>query len=318
MRIVFFGEALVEINHSTKFSTYGGDIPNIALYLARLGQSRSISVSYATAVGTDKLSLSLLARWQQEKIDTSLVRYFSTKFPDLCYIETDREGMCYRHFWNKDNAARYYFASSTLSPNTSPLEIALHKYHYHAIYISAVSFGLLTEDAKATLLVLLEKFKRKGGKVYFDNRYRAHLWTPQQAKYWICQLLPYIDIAFIDLKDEQQIWGTDDHIIERYSRFNCCELIIKQYSSLNDFPSQCDKLNISSCSSAMSISLIQAVERNQTSVHLADNAFIAGYLAGRISGKSLEHSLKLGKSLTTRVLNHPTAVIPAAAMRDMM
>ena len=318
MRIVFFGEALVEINHSTKFSTYGGDVPNIALYLSRLGQSRSISVSYATALGTDKLSLSLLACWQQENIDTSLVRYFSTKFPNLCYIETDSEGMYFRHFWNKDNAARYYFSSGAFSSSISPLEVALHKYNYHAIYISAVSFGLLTEEAKAILLVLIEKFKRKGGKVYFDNRYRAELWTPQQAKYWICQLLPYIDIAFIDAKDEQYIWGKEDKIIERYNRVNCRELIIKQYPSLHNYQSQLDDFAVSSEHTLVSVSVIQAIQPNISTIYFTDNAFIAGYLTGRISGKSVEHSVKLGKVLSQRVLEHPTAVIPAAAMRDMM
>ncbi|EAR56619.1 Hypothetical 2-dehydro-3-deoxygluconokinase [Photobacterium sp. SKA34] len=304
MRIVFFGEALVEINNTNKYATYGGDVPNTALYLSRLGQSRAISVSYATAVGTDKLSLSLLSCWQQEGIDTSLVRYLSTKFPDLCYIETDREGHCYRHFWNKDNAARYYF-----SRESSPLEIALSNYNYHAIYISAVSFALLTDEAKATLLVLLEKYKIDGGKVYFDNRYRPHMWTPQQARYWICQLLPYIDIAFIEIKDEQRIWGTSLGIVERYSHSNCCELVIKQY---NDHPIS----DLKAHHTQMKISVIQSI--GQTTDYIADNAFIAGYLAGRSSGKSIRHALNLGKELTLKVQNHSKAVIPAAAMRDMM
>ncbi|MCG3864465.1 MULTISPECIES: PfkB family carbohydrate kinase [unclassified Photobacterium] len=304
MRIVFFGEALVEINNTTKYASYGGDVPNTALYLSRLGQSRAISVSYATAVGTDKLSLSLLASWHQEGIDTSLVRYLSTKFPDLCYIETDRGGHCYRHFWNKDNAARYYF-----SIESSPLEVALSQYNYHAIYISAVSFALLTDEAKATLLVLLEKYKIDGGKVYFDNRYRPHMWTPQQARYWICQLLPYIDIAFIEIKDEQRIWGSSLGLIERYSHSNCCELIIKQY---RDYPIS----DLKAPQTSMKISVIQSI--GQPADYIADNAFIAGYLAGRISGKSIRYALNLGKELTLKVQNHSRAVIPAAAMRDMM
>lgn len=79
MKIVFFGEALVELNHSPRYQTYGGNVVNRALYLARLGGSRAISVSYATCIGIEKISMSMLQCWQRENIDTSLVKCLATK-----------------------------------------------------------------------------------------------------------------------------------------------------------------------------------------------------------------------------------------------
>lgn len=301
MKIVFFGEALIEINQSAKYRTGGGDVANIALYVSRLGCSRSVSVSYATALGMDKYSLALFSQWQTEKIDTSLVRFFSTKFPDICYVESHPNDAIRRHFWNKDNACRYYFSSEP-----SPLEKTLH--HYDVLYLSAVSFALLKEEAKAILLGVLEKFVHQGGKVFFDNRYRTHLWNTQQARYWISQLLPLIHTAFIDVDDEYKIWRSYHGIVERYRDAGCRELLLKQYHDQ-------DIQAFETASLTMNVSCIQTAL--MPGDYLSDNAFIAGYVAERLSGKSPHAAITLGNVLARKVRNHSKAVIPIAVMRYM-
>lgn len=307
MKIVFFGEALVELNHSPRYQTYGGNVVNRALYLARLGGSRNISVSYATCIGIEKISMQMLQCWQRENIDTSLVKCLATKFPNLCFIETDNSGQYHYHYWNKDNAMRYYFSyGSTL------LNHALIESDYEAIYISGSSLAVLTDDDKALLLSLLEIHKRKGGKVYLDNSFRADLWSTKQAQYWYEKIFSYADIAFVDLNDEMKIWGSPRYLTQRYVKWGCREIVFKQSN----------RAECTVCSLVIRSDALLRVATIKLAVQygdqIADNAFVAGYLAARIDQQTISQSLLLAQKLSHRVTTCSDAIIPSDSMRDIM
>lgn len=306
MKIIFFGEALIELNSSSRYKTYGGDVFNSALYLARLGRSRNVEVSYATSVGTERLSFFMLKYWQRENIDVSLVKCFSTKFPNLCFIETDQKQKQHYHYWNKDHAMRYYF-----SEKESLLEKAINSGDYDAIYLSGVSIAALPDDAKTTLITLLELHKFKGGKIYFDNRFRRNLWSLVQARYWYKKVFPLVDIAFIDLNDEYYIWGRKQISTTRYIDWGCRELIFKQ--TQNAEQTYC-ALTLS-CQSTVDL---KKIKLTKTGDRIAENAFIAGYLAGRLTEQPIIKSLALAQELSHRVIESSSAIIPSAAMRDIM
>ncbi|WP_394167083.1 PfkB family carbohydrate kinase [Photobacterium piscicola] len=307
MKIVFFGEALVELNHSPRYQTYGGNVVNRALYLARLGGSRAISVSYATCIGIEKISMSMLQCWQRENIDTSLVKCLATKFPNLCFIETDSHGLQHYHYWNKDNAMRYYF-----SYGPALLNRALTNNDYGAIYISGSSIAALADDDKTLLLSLLEIHKRDGGKVYLDNSFRSDLWSTRQAQYWYEKLFSYADIAFVDLNDEMRIWGSSRYLTQRYIKWGCREVVFKQANG-----TECTvcSLIIRSNARLRVASIKLAVQYGDS---IVDNAFVAGYLAARINQQSISQSLLLAQKLSHRVTTCSDAIIPSDSMRDIM
>ncbi|MEC6816873.1 PfkB family carbohydrate kinase [Photobacterium toruni] len=307
MKIVFFGEALVELNHSPRHQTYGGNVVNRALYLARLGGSRAINVSYATCIGIEKTSMKMLQCWQQENIDTSLVKCLATKYPNLCFIETDNHGQCHYHYWNKDNAMRYYF-----SYGPALLHHAVTNNDYDAIYISGGSVAALTDDDKTLLLSLLDIHKKKGGKVYLDNSFRADLWSTRQAQYWYGKIFPYVDIAFIDLNDEMRIWGSSRYLTQRYIQWGCREVVFKQ---ANNAECTVCSLVIRSDTLLRVASIKLAVKDGD---QIVDNAFVAGYLAARINRQTISQSLLLAQTLSHRVTTCSDAIIPSDSMRDIM
>ncbi|MCP4956165.1 PfkB family carbohydrate kinase [Photobacterium aquimaris] len=307
MKIVFLGEALVELNHSPRHQTYGGNVVNRALYLARLGGSRAIDVSYATCIGIEKISMKMMQCWQQENIDTSLVKCLATKYPNLCFIETDSHGQRHYHYWNKDNAMRYYF-----SHGPALLNHALMNHDYGAIYISGSSIAALTDDDKTLLLSLLDIHKQKGGKVYIDNNFRNDLWSTRQAQYWYGKIFPYVDIAFIDLNDEMRIWGSSRYLTQRYIKWGCREVVFKQTK----------KKGCTVCSLVISSNSLLRVASIKLAVKhgddIADNAFVAGYLAERMNKHTIAQSLLLAQKLSHRVTTCSDAIIPSDSMRDIM
>ena len=305
MNVAFFGECIIELSGQPLQRTFGGDTLNTALYLARLGQSRNLHVSYATGLGMDRISESMRVAWQIEHINTNLVRKMKDKLPGLCLIETEANNHRHFHYWRNDSAAKYYFHDVD-----SPFEQGILNQDYDVLYISGISLAILTEEGKALLVSLLVKHCEHGGKVVFDNRYRAALQSVKQAQYWYSQVLPLASIVLLNEKDEQNMWGDLD-IMTRYSQMGCQEVVIQR----SHF---CSKILTDLQSSYPQVEYVSghSVHRVIDSSAAID-AFSAGYLAMRLQGQSPRESAELGHQLSTRVIQYPGAIIPRQAMNDL-
>lgn len=306
MKIAFFGECMVELSGQPLRRTFGGDTLNTALYLSRLGRSRRLDVSYATALGKDNISQDMLSAWQEEYIDTRLVRRLEDKLPGLYLVETEPNGERHFHYWRNDSAAKFYFAS-----DVTPLEKSIVNKEFDVFYISGISLAILAEEAKAILITLLEKHKANGGKVVFDNNFRPQLWTAKQAQYWYKQVLPFVDIALITEDDDHKVWGQSD-VIERCRDLGCHEVVIKRGAApcvvVTGLQSQQPEVGEVAANPV----------DNVVDTCAAGDSFAAGYLAGRLSGQTASVAAELGHQLAAIVIQHPGAIIPPDAMTDIM
>ncbi|MGF1700355.1 sugar kinase [Photobacterium makurazakiensis] len=297
---------MVELSGQPLQRTFGGDTLNTALYLSRLGASRDIAVSYATALGVDKISQDMLSSWQAESIDVSMVRKLENKLPGLYLVETEPNGERHFHYWRNDSAAKFYF-----SVDMTPLEQAIEQHEFDALYISGISLAILAEDAKATLITLLEKHKANGGRVLFDNNFRPQLWTAKQAQYWYSQVLPFVDIALITEDDDHLVWGQTD-IVERCQQLGCKEVVIKR--GCEPCKVVCGLQNNQCETFYVAANKVDKV----VDTCAAGDSFAAGYLAGRLSGSTETASAELGHQLASIVIQYPGAIIPPQAMKALM
>ncbi len=147
-RIALFGECMIELRgqvFGAMQQGFGGDTLNTAIYLARLCRDQDIRVSYATALGIDVFSDYMIAAWQAEGIDTSLVRLLSNHLPGLYAIQVDPSGERHFFYWRDTSTARSYFDA----PNT-PLEDAVSE--LSAFYLSGISLAILPPEGRERLL----------------------------------------------------------------------------------------------------------------------------------------------------------------------
>lgn len=85
--------------------------------------------------------------------------------------------------------------------HTSINKISLSDYD-DSLYCAAKCFhtsGItlaLSEQVRKTAMEMIRKFKEAGAMISFDVNFRANLWTGEQAKECIEQILPYVDIFF--------------------------------------------------------------------------------------------------------------------------
>lgn len=310
INIVCLGECMREASDNSTFR-FGGDSLNTALYLARVSPKERIAVSYATAIGQDKESDQLIEQWQQEGIDTRFVSTISGKPLGKYSISTSEKGE--RNFiYDRDNsAAKYYFSRTNKS-----FEAALLNKSIDYLYFTGISLAILSDQDCQHLFKLLNAFKRKGGRIIFDNNYRPILWKNRQAVSCYQQAMTLADIAFLTDVDEYALYGGSSvaSILARYPYVlenNSAELVIKQ----GDKPCliRASDKNIP----LLTIASPPIPNEQIVDTCAAGDAFAAGYIAKRLLGDSMQMSAQFAHSLAGRVIQYSGAIIPPEHMSDL-
>lgn len=208
--LLAFGECMVELyadgplGQANRFQrSYGGDTLNTLVAAARLGAA----TGYITKVGDDPFADYLLSSWQEEGIDTTHAQrvpgqnglYFITLLEDA-----DRDFTYYRTG----------SAASTFSSEDLPHDAIRRARIFHVSGISqAISPG-----CRAAVLAAARTASDAGVLVSYDPNFRARLWSQEDAREALEELLPYIDIAFPSAPEEAQalLGATEPESVARY------------------------------------------------------------------------------------------------------
>lgn len=301
-RVALFGECMIELRgelFGTMQQTFGGDTLNTAVYLARLGKDYNIDVAYATQLGTDDFSGRMISAWQEEGIDTSMVRRVEGKMPGLYTIQVDSSGERTFYYWRDMSAAKDFFLGqgSLLEDQLDQLDV---------LYFSGISLAVLPDSGRDTLLRLAETMKTRGGKIFFDNNYRPRVWRGDPATQdWYNRAFSLADLALITLDDHAALYGLDmAAALEHALSLNCPELVIKR-----GLEPTLVKLGAGKAESVATFKVNKVVDTTG-----AGDSFAGAYLAARLAGQEPSVAAKYGNKLASIVIQHPGAIIPSNAM----
>ncbi len=311
INIVFFGECMLEESDNEN-ERFGGDSLNSALYCARVADKEKVQVSYATAIGKDKESITFREQWQLEDINTDFVRQIEDKQLGRYSIKNNERGERSFTYDRDDSAAKYYFDY----PRTD-FEDALLNRAIDCFYFTGISLAILSDQHCEYLFNLLTEFKHKGGRILFDNNYREILWKKRNPLYFYQQAMKLADIAFLTDEDEYRLYGgnTIASIVARYPLSlveQGTELVIKQ----GDKP--CLIRAITDYSALIAVPGLILSKKAVVDTCAAGDAFSAGYLAKRVVGSSINTSAKFAHELAGRVIQHPGAIISRENMGDLL
>lgn len=308
--VAVIGECMLEISlasgsrglHAASLPanlSFGGDVLNTAVYLARL----NVATDFVTAVGDDKMSYWLLSQWQQEGVGCDHVLRMPGHSPGLYLISTDGTGERSFSYWRDASPARKLFDDTQRAEQLYSL---LGQYPW--LYLTGISLAILSAEARARLLRFLDSYRAAGGKVAFDSNYRPRLWPDKAVpRELFGQLYDRCDLALLTLEDEVELFGNGDlrHHLQRLARHEIPELVIKQGAQGCMIVASGDEY------------LVPAQQVRPVDTTSAGDAFNAGYLAERIQGGDPAKAAKLAHRLAALVIQHPGAIVPRHVTADL-
>ena len=301
-QIAVIGEAMLELSHRNDTSlslSFAGDTLNFATYLRRLLPAESFDIHYVTALGCDSYSDSMLKNWQQEGINTDLIRRLKNKLPGLYLIRTDEEGERAFYFYRSDSAARELFKGNSTN-------LIRHLSTMDYLYLSGITLAILDTNSRERLWQLLEKAKQKSAKIIFDTNYRASLWPdPESAKMIIERTLKWVNIALPTFIDDQVLFGdvSPKACAQRLLKNGITEVVVKCG------PEPAFVATISQQKSIPACSIEKVLDTTG-----AGDSFNAAYIAARLLGIEPVKAVQWGHQLAAIVVAYPGAIIPLTAM----
>lgn len=305
-QVALVGECMLELQgqaFGTMTQTYGGDTLNTAVYLARCGAVTGVRASYVTALGDDSFSEGLLTRWQAEGVGVHWVRRLPGRLPGLYLIELDDRGERRFSYWRDSAAARSLFDAESTPLEEAAAEVDL-------LYLSGISLAILPPAGRERLFALMQRLRGLGARVAFDNNYRPRLWPdPAEARACFARACALADLAFITLDDEALLHGRAAAQADLQAAFDlpCAEVVVKRGAgSTLVRPLDGGVIEVP----------VQVVDPVDTTA--AGDSFAGGYLALRLAGADARAAAVFGNRLAGRVIQHRGALVPMAAMQDLL
>jgi 2-dehydro-3-deoxygluconokinase len=304
-QVAVIGECMLELQgqaFGAMQQSYGGDTLNTAVYLSRLG----LDVAYATGLGEDGLSSGLMQRWAEEGVGLELVRRIPGRMPGLYMIEVDARGERSFSYWRDTAAAKAYFDL----PGPTPLEQRADA--CGALYLSGISLAILPPAGRERLFALMARLRERGTPVVFDNNYRPRLWPdPAEARAAFARAFELASLALVTADDHQALLALPSLVagVAAAQALPTPELVIKRGAEPTLVRGAGEQL--------WREAPTERVER-VVDTTAAGDSFAAGYLGRRLAGADAVEAARFGNRLAARVIQHRGALIPRAAMADLL
>ncbi|MGB2994089.1 MAG: sugar kinase [Paenisporosarcina sp.] len=198
MEILAIGEPLMELSESTEgqyVSGFGGDTSNFIIAASRQGAS----TGYQTAIGADTFGSKFLKLWNQEKVNTDLVKVDSDHHTGLYFISYGKQG--HEFTYHRAGSAASYLSEKDVKEETFKGIRYLH--------ISGITQAISNSSCDAVFKAA-RVAREKGITVTYDPNLRLKLWPLERAKAIIHSTLPYVDIFLPSMDDVTILSGLDD------------------------------------------------------------------------------------------------------------
>lgn len=295
-RAICIGEAIVELARGGdgRFAlASSGDTFNTAIYLARAGQP----VAFATALGDDAFSDTIVSLAKAEGIATNLILRAPGRLPGLALADNDSKGERRTHYWREAAPAGELFELPQWSRIAESMTAA------RLIYFSGITLSLYSNIGLGRFLAAVELARGNGAKIAFDGNFRPRAWRGDltRTRTVFAEALKRVDIALPAYDDEAVLWGdpSPEATIERLQAFGVNEIVVKNGPN---------SALVASAGGREAVPVPDVVVPVDPSA--AGDGFNAGYLAARLAGRSPVEAAMAAHKLAGQVIRHRGAIVP--------
>jgi 2-dehydro-3-deoxygluconokinase len=290
------GEALLEMARGAdgRFAlSCSGDTFNTAVYLARAG----VDVAFATALGQDPYSDSVVALAAAEGVATNLMVRVAGRLPGLSLVENSPTGQRHVRNWREGAPA------SDLFELPDWVHVAEHLLAAKLIYFTGITLSLYSNTGLGRFLAVLEGARQQGAKVAFDGNFRPPGWKGDltRTRTVFIEALKRVDIALPTFDDEVVLWGdpSPESTVARLQAFGIGEIVVKNGPN---------SALVAAGGSEEFVPVPEVVVPVDTTA--AGDGFNAGYLAARLDNREPAQAARAAHRLAGDVIRHPGALMP--------
>jgi 2-dehydro-3-deoxygluconokinase len=246
----------------------GGAESNVAIALSRLG----VSAGWASLLGEDEPGRLVFDRVRAEGVDVSRVRRVRG-LPTGLYLR-EQVGQEIRVYYYRRGSAASTMTLKALDPEYLKEAEFLH--------LTGIT-PALSEDCRAFTLWAA---REDGTRVSFDVNYRSKLWGSGEARAFVEEILPSVDLLFVGDDEARALWGRDDKdLVRELAARGPREVVLKlgREGSLALVDGR--------------IIARPAYPVDEVDPVGAGDAFDAGYLAGHLWGLAPEERLRVANAM---------------------
>lgn len=292
--VVTFGETMALFTTQNQFgkikdSTFlqkqiGGAESNVAVALARLGHD----VSWVSRVGKDPLGDEIIYRLKAEGVNTSHVIRDSLHPTGLMFKERPPVGDPNVYYYRRNSAA------SHLQKEDINEEIIRSAKLIHLTGI----LPALSKSCQEVVFEIIRLAKKFGTKISFDPNLRLKLWTIEEARSVLLEIIKQVDYFFPGVDEARLLLDQSNYsveeIIDYFLNIGVEQVIVKLG------PDGCVTANRQT---SIHVKGIKVVEVDSVG---AGDGFCAGYLSGILSGLDSEHCAKRANIIGALAVTDPS------------
>lgn len=293
-RVLIVGEPLVELLEDppgTPRRGFGGDALNLAVYLKR--ESPELHVSLASAIGDDPDSDALLALCRDEGIEDSQLRRVTGAELGRYRVTVDASGERAFSYARSQSPFRGMLDGGDILPDRAGVD---------ALCFSGIAMAVLRDAGRRTLLSYAVAVHERGGMVVYDPNHRPALWQDDdEARAWIARIAPTVDVLLGSTEDGLRLTdrATPRAIADAFRAMGAREVVV------TDGSNPCVIVVEDTVTEVAPTPPDQIIDTTA-----AGDAFDAGYLAARLSGRSVSASALAGHAVAARAVAHRGALAP--------
>jgi 2-dehydro-3-deoxygluconokinase len=249
----------------------GGAESNVAIALSRLG----VSAGWVGYLGDDEPGQFVLDRIRAEGVDVS----------GVCRPPGSTTGLYLREKLVTEVRAYYYrrgSAASTMAPGAFD-----HGYLEGAEFLHLTGITpALSADCREFVFWAAREAREGKTRVSFDVNYRSKLWSPQEARSFVEELLPHVDLFFAGDEEIRALWGRDDEeLLRELAGMGPREVVLKKGEE-----------------GSVAVLGGEVLEHPAFAVLEVDpvgagDAFVAGYLAGHLWDLGAKERLRVANAM---------------------
>lgn len=278
---------------------FAGDSLNVAWALRAL-LSDAYSVDYVTRIGVDGVSEDLLKFLSDSGIGTDSVSRDPNRTLGLYTIKTDDRGERTFDYWRSQSAAK------CLANDPADLEGRLAGFGW--VYLSGISAAVIESEGRKNLLSVVESLRDQGVKFVYDPNFRPRLWNSlDEMREFTRQMTSFSSVVMPTFDDEQAGFSDKDpdKTADRLLSWGAEQVIVKNGT---------EPALAASRSERQRFTVQHPVKPIDTTG--AGDSFNGGFLSAYVQGSTVEQAVRMGQSVSAKVVMQRGALLPYAQLRE--